>query len=244
MKTENDILPEEFELIENYLMQNLNDQQRSEFEQRLNEDTLLKEKVVELGDLFNGIKQAERFNKVEEWHAGIVMKNETITPVRFINYRMWMVAATILIFCAGVWLVFFSKNKEEQLFAKYYKPDYGLITPMGASDNYAFNKAMIDYKTGKYQLAINEWQQQLAQGQVGDTLYYFIGSSYLALRKYGDAAINFKKAVAIPGSAFTGEANWYLGLSQLQIGHTKDAAESIQKSTHPKKEALLNELRP
>ena len=243
MNTENDISSDQLELIENYLMLKLTANQRAEFEDRLKQDSELQNKLEELGGVFNGIKQAARFQKVEEWHAKILHNPKHSTPGRIVNYKVWMVAATILTFCASIWLIFFSKNKEEQLFAKYYKPDFGMVTAMSATDNFAFDKAMIDYKSGNYRMAINTWQQMLVQRPGSDTLHYFIGASYLALHNYKQASASFKKVLALKQSPFVQDAYWYLGLSALQLGNSKDASIYISKSDHQKKQALLNELK-
>ena len=243
MNNENEISLEELEQIENYLLAGMHTTERTQFEEQLQQDKRLQAKADELNGIFNGIKQAAYFQKMSEWHETLESKTHKPAMARIINYNAWKVAAIILVCCVGAWLIFFSKNKEEKLYAKYYKPDFGLVTAMSATDNFAFDKAMIDYKSGNYEMAINTWQQMLAQRPGSDTLLYFIGSSYLAIKDYEKATVNLKKVVSIKQSLFVQDAYWYLGLSALQLGNSKDASIYISQSDHAKKEALLNELR-
>lgn len=231
------------EQIENYLFASMSFRERAQFEARLQQDLALNVKVEELNSVFNGIKDAGRYEKMNTWHKVLEHTSNRSTFLSVVNSRVWMVAATLLVCCVGIWLVFFSNSKEEQLFAKYYKADFGLVTAMSATDNFAFDKAMIDYKSGNYKMSINAWQQILAQRPNSDTLHYFIGSSYLALKNYQQATASFKKVVAIKQSSFVQDAYWYLGLAALHLGNTKDASAYISKSDHSKKQALLQDLK-
>ncbi len=81
------------------------------------------------------------------------------------------------------WIYINRKTGPEQLFAKYYSADPSLITTMGGSDEYNFNKAMINYKTGKYKEAAYEWEALISLQAANDTLLYFTASAYLAQKK-------------------------------------------------------------
>lgn len=243
MNIENDISPEELELIERYCLKQLNEDQLAEFDKRINEDAAFNDKVQELTAVFNGIGQAEKYKLMEGWHSSIKSQPGRLQPGRIIKHRSWMVAAAVLICFVATWLIFFTKTTEERLFTKYYNPDSGLITAMSTTDQFVFDNAMVEYKSGNYREAIVAWQQLLKHRPGSDTLHYFMGSAYLALNELAPATLNLKRVIQLPNSPFIKEAHWYLGLAALQSGNKKEAIENIIKSDHPRKESLLNELR-
>ncbi len=54
------------------------------------------------------------------------------------------------------------------------------MSAMGIGDNYLFNKAMLDYKTGNYKKAIDEWSKLKTSMPQNDTLNYFLGAAQQA----------------------------------------------------------------
>jgi tetratricopeptide (TPR) repeat protein len=155
----------------------------------------------------------------------------------------WLAAASIVIIIGAVSMWYLaSGNKNERLFAVYFHPDAGLISGMGVSDNYVFDRAMIDYKTGKYEQAIDAWKELLQSNAANDTLNYFIGAAYLALKDAKSAEIYLRKVTADTTSLFTNEANWYLGLALLKQNKPEEALPYIQRSTHKEKETLIPKL--
>src|SRR4051812_67312 len=113
--------------------------------------------------------------------------------------------------------LYFANNQsaEEKLFASYYKADPGLATVMSVSDNYEFERAMVDYKTGNYSEALARWEKLAKENTMSDTLQYFIGSAYLAHNNPSAAVVYFDKVTAKPKSTFTDDAYWYKGMALL-----------------------------
>ncbi len=143
----------------------------------------------------------------------------------------------------GAWLLLGRVGREEKLFSAYYKPDPGLISAMSTTDNYTFDRAMIDYKTGSYDSAIKAWETLLAAKPDNDTLNYFIGSAWLAKEDGEQAIPYFKKVIVLPGSYFKHDAYWYTGLALLKQKKVKEAVSFIRQSAHEQKDALLLKLK-
>jgi predicted Zn-dependent protease len=135
------------------------------------------------------------------------------------------------------------KSSEEKLFAQYYKPDVGLPTMMGISERYEFENAMVSYKTGDYQKAIDSWQLLLKDNPGNDTLNYFIGSALIADRQVKQALPYFDKTLTVSNSAFEQEARWFKALALLHMGKKQEAITLLEKTEHPEKENLLQKLK-
>ena len=142
----------------------------------------------------------------------------------------------------GYWLLFRQKSAEEKLFAQYFKPDPGLLTPMSTTSDYEFYRGMVDYKQGKYELAIERWNPLLMQKPENDTLNFYLGVSYLAQEKNEEAIEYLSKAVNNPNSIFINESWYYLGLIYLDKGNTDDAIHSLRKSGLENSKLILQEI--
>ena len=128
------------------------------------------------------------------------------------------------------------------MYSEYYKPDPGLITAMGVSDNYTFEKAMVDYKNGDYDKAIKGWLSLKSNQATNDTLDYFLGAAYQASGQYDTAIPYLEKIASEKENTFNKDACWYLGLALLRKGNKELAATYIQQSGYPQSPELLNAL--
>jgi tetratricopeptide (TPR) repeat protein len=164
-------------------------------------------------------------------------------PVRKIFRWQWAVVASVVAVIGFASILLLKKSSEEKLFAQYYKPDVGLPTMMGISERYEFENAMVSYKTGDYQKAIDSWQLLLKDNPGNDTLNYFIGSALIADRQVKQALPYFDKTLTVSNSAFEQEARWFKALALLHMGKKQEAITLLEKTEHPEKENLLQKLK-
>jgi tetratricopeptide (TPR) repeat protein len=212
---------------------------------KLKNDSALQEKVHSVRLLFLGISESAMEGGVKEFHKELTADAQQNTPKtgKIFSMKQWLVAASIIIIAGIGALLFLNRNnREEKLFATYYKPDPGLITAMSVSDNYEFDRAMIDYKTKDYDGAIHAWEKLLTAKPDNDTLNYFIASAWLAKKNNEKAIIYFQKVISDTSSYFLHDAYWYAGLALLKEGKDKEAIPFIEKSEHPHKNDLIEKL--
>jgi len=232
----------QFGEIERYLMHEMSPEEEAAFRARLDTDALLKAKTEELKLIFLAIQESKLQSRLQQFHQEKIEKVSE-GHVHIFNYGKRWLAAACVILAAGlaVWL-FLKPAPEEHLYADYFKPDQGLISVMGISEQYAFDRAMIDYKTGNYKAAIKVWDSLKVSEATNDTLAYFIGSAYLGDNQ-PEKAIPYLQKVAGSESVFYKDANWYLGLALLKEKKRKEAIMYIEKSEHPEKQSLLDKLK-
>ncbi|MEO6134888.1 MAG: hypothetical protein ABIP35_07025 [Ginsengibacter sp.] len=245
MKTQSDITPEEFEILEQYLTNEMSSGDREEFSKKLNEDPILQQKLYSVKLILTGIQESTLQKRVEEYHQDLhpVTKNISASSSKVFSIKQWLVAASILVIAGITALLYFTAPEPNQkLFSQYFKPDPGLINSMGVSDNYIFDRAMIDYKTGEYAKAVIAWEKLLKENSANDTLNYFLGSANLALDKNDKAISYFSIVLSNENSAFYNDAKWYTGLALLKEDKNKEAIPFIEKSEHPNREELLKKL--
>jgi len=247
MKKQN-LSQEEFELIERYLDGSMNSKEHSAFEESSKMDARLSQNVEEVRLLLQAVEEQSLQNKLDNFHKEIISENDgskLVEPIKRLSFsfKNFTIAASLaLLMGLSYWLLFEQKSTDEKLFAQYFQVDPGLVTPMSTTSNYEFYRGMVDYKQGKYDLAIERWNPLLTQKPENDTLNYFIGISYLA-KDDGEKAIEFlSKAINSPSSIFKDEAWYYLGLIKLKESKTEEAIRSFNQSNLENSKLILKEL--
>ncbi|MEO5650553.1 MAG: tetratricopeptide repeat protein [Ginsengibacter sp.] len=246
MNTNSDITPEEFEMLEQYVLEKLPIAEQESVTKRLEADAVLRQKLYSVQLLLLGVQEASLNKKMEQFHQDIrsVKKNSSSSHRKIYSMRIWLAAASVIIIATlGALLYFNSSTSDSKLFSTYYKPDPGLIGTMSVSDNYLFDRAMIDYKTGEYAKAISAWESLLKTHPANDTINYFLGSAYLAFDKNAKAIDYFRIVTNQQESYFYKDACWYIGLALLKNDEKKEAISFIEKSNHENKEKLLLKLK-
>jgi tetratricopeptide (TPR) repeat protein len=240
-----DISQEEFEEIEKFILQQTSADEQDAFTKRLETDTGFQQKFETVNLLLIGVQEAELTKKLEDFHRNLLLstkKNRVLGKTSAL--KNWLVAASVIVITGFASLFYLnSDTKEEQLFAEFYRPDPGLLSAMSSTDNYLFDRAMVDYKSGEYLAAIKIWEGMLTSKPGNDTLNYFLGSAYLAKEKNEVAIIHFQKVLANDNSYFQKDALWYTGLALLKENKITQAIPFIEKSEHHDKESLLIKLK-
>lgn len=242
MKADNTISEQDWELLEDYLSGKMTPAEQSAFKARLDAEPALQEARV----LITGMKEAMLTEKLDSFHKTATEKTPSITPSVMPVKKMrtyWLAAAATIIIIAVSAVFFFRTNDNSELVAAYFEPDPGLPTTMDASDNYAFNRGMVDYKTREYAAAIAAWRPLLAANSTNDTLQYFSGISFLALDKADSAELFLRPVWDNDTSSFFVNAGWYLSLSLLKQGKRAEARTLLQHSNHPEKDELLSRIK-
>ena len=235
-----EISEEELARIDRYLRNEMDEAERMKFVHQLNNEQQLREKTESTRLMTLAIVEASLEAKLESFHV-----QDGSTPVRKMHTKKyWAVAASILVLLtiAITWL-FTRPSKHEELFAEYFKPDPGLLTSMGASEDYVFNHAMVFYKAGNYKAAINSWQQLRSQDPTNDTLNYFIGIALLSDGISPESEQYFEKVIDDQESSFREDAIWYLALAYLK-NHAEDKAiKLLENNPSARNNELLAHLK-
>lgn len=238
------ISQEEFERIERFLAGEMPEDERLSFEKEISANETLRQYVAEIRIILQEVATDNLREAMNDFHEELI-DSKTPLPLPLSTNRTvwwpWAVAASIaLALC--LWVLVGNQNKNEKLFTAYFEPDPGLVTAMGVSEQYEFDRGMVDYKMGQYQSAIDRWEKLLQQKPENDTLNYFLGSSYLAAQESDKAIVYFQTALNTENSLFAEDAWWYLGLTWLRKGNLEKSKEALLRSSKPEAKRLLEEL--
>lgn len=236
-----EVTQEEFEQIEAYLNHSLSDQDMVSIEERIKNDVVFKQKVEDIKIVIQGIEVQSMKEKLNEFHNKILLNSASNQKTIHTNWKKIAIAAVFVIAAGSIWWM--SNNSSSNLYDTYFSPDPGLPTTMSSNNNYEFYKAMVDYKQGNYNLALEQWQTQLKTKPENDTLNYFIGSALLANKQNTEAETYLNKVSKMPYNTFKNEALFYLGLIALKNNNTEKAIEYLENSNLPESKTLINELK-
>ncbi|WOD44152.1 tetratricopeptide repeat protein [Hwangdonia lutea] len=235
------------ETVEQYLNKTLDADKLKAFEDRLKNDLEFKTQVEDIKTMLLGIEAQSLKETLDDFHKETktaphnITKRKTATNKSLWNFGKFAAAAAIIIAVGSIW--FFSHSPNQNLYAKYFKPDPGLPTTMSSTDNYDFYDAMVNYKRGDYALAIDKWQTLLTQKPENDTLNYFIGVAHLA-NKNETEAIPFLERSVLSEDAFPliSDAYHYLGLAYLKDGNLTLAKKNFELSQSEASKQIIIEL--
>jgi predicted Zn-dependent protease len=239
------ISQERLEEIERFLQLEMTQEERVSFLSRIQVDPELAEHVNEMQFLYVGVQEASLQQRLDRFHEEIPRNSaDTTSGARMFSLRTLLAAASIIIvFAVSGWWLFIRTEPNQSIFADFYSPDPGLISAMTTSDSYLFDRAMIDYKTGHYEDAINAWSKLQTSHPTNDTLNYFLGSAMLATERT-EKAIGYLERVTTSGSsAFLKDTYWYLALAWIKEGDVTKAISWLELSDHPQRDELLKRLR-
>lgn len=243
MENSDHISQEAFERIERYLRDEMPEAERLAFEKELTADASLRQNVTELRIILREVETSDLRRAMDEFHEELEPTAALPLPVKpqQLVWWPWAVAASFIL-ALGLWVLVGRQSPNERLFTAYFEPDPGLVTAMGGSAQYEFDRGMVDYKMGQYQTAIDRWEKLLPQKPKNDTLNYFLGASYLASEQGDKAVAYFQTALEDQNSIFTDDAWWYLGLTWLQLGEIDKAKQALSKTKKRQAKALLEQL--
>lgn len=207
-----------FEAIEAYVLGTMPALERERFEERLRTDADLRAEVeqqtehiraVELGGLQRALKDIGR-------------QQAAPAPGRSWMPYLKVAAAVAVVLCAALWYLNRSTTGE-RLYAAHYQPDPGLPVAMSATDDQAFQDAMVAYKLGDHAEAQAKWSTLLKDRPQSDTLRYYTAMAALGAGDFNAAIPLLDDVAQERTSPFTSKAAWYLFLACTHQGDTARA---------------------
>lgn len=244
-KRSNYISQEQQEIFERYLLGQMNKEEKDTFISKLEQDGSLTQQFQEFKMLFRTVEEDGLRQKLEELHNIVERpQGEQIKPPRISRIKILRIAASlaVLITLGGFWFVN-RKSPTERLFDTYFLPDPGLPTVMGPNSDYSFYEAMVDYKQGNYDIAIDKWEKLLIEKPKNDTLNYFLGAAYLANGEHQKSIPLLMKITQKDSASFSKEALYYLGLVNLKENQKDDAIQNFEASKDNRSKILLSKLK-
>ncbi len=237
---------ERYILFENYLSNELSDEEKNNFEKQLSEDPELAssfEIFEELNEhLSNKFGNTAELNAFKQNLNSIAATHFKTKKVKVISLRSWhySVAASVAIL---IGLFVFMQNNDPN-FEDYNQHENAYFTERGAVEN-QLKLAQDAFNAKNYKEAVANFEMVLKENKSPETqLFYAI--SLLEDNQFQKAEIQLMD-LKLGNSAFKNKAIWYLALSKLKQKDYKSCKEilnSIPKDyeDYDQVQELLDEL--
>jgi len=222
-----------FDLIERYIQDKLTPEEKVLFEDRLEKEPALRNEKDEIADLILGVESYGLKQKLHKRRIGEKSSAKTVKLKPKSSFRKLAIAASIAaIFFCGWFVLNPTKDSRKDLFVQAFSPDPGLPTPMSETKNYNFYDAMVEYKVGNYEKAIEIWNSNVNNVEK-DTINYYLGMAHINAGKL-DLAHDYLFSIENE-SAFYEKSKWFLLsilIRQEKYKEAKTLIKSIPSNTN------------
>lgn len=132
---------------------------------------------------------------------------------------------TIVIITISSYFIFHKTYSNNELFDKYYTHyDAGTVTRgQEQSTKDVFELALRKYDNSQYELAIELFDEISDTSSYSINKEYFVGLSYMELKKYKEAITHFTKVTDDEPCIYNDYAIWYKGLCYIKTKQPKEA---------------------
>lgn len=235
------------ELIERFVLEDLNDQEKASLDEKIKENPELNNAIEFNRELIHSIQKAHliQFRQLVQTvrrEMLLSFKNNTIPIEKKFSVRPgYKIAAAILILLAAGWLtktVFFISLSADELYETYYSPYPAeqIIRSISISE-IKYNKDLItSYEKGEYGQIINVILPSLEIGENNNYLNLLIGISFMETGNYKIATEYFQKILDNPKNIYFRDAEWYIVFCYAMLNETdkaKDQLNEIKNSNSP-----------
>ncbi|WP_372645933.1 tol-pal system YbgF family protein [Ancylomarina sp.] len=221
-----------FDRIDNYLDDQLNENEILDFEKDLMDDLDLE---MEL-NLHNEINEAIMEEDVMELRSKLeaidILTPDVKRKVKF--QGKWRIAAASMILfigMAGIYSLLGDKTyTNEEIFSNYYKP-YGIVIntrSVSDADNTdkVLEQALQSYESKNYRAALSLFQTILDKDSTNLTSNFYSGISNIQVQEYPKANKNFIRVLKHKNNLFIEQSEWYLGICYLMTNEREKAKET------------------
>lgn len=244
--------PEITDKIEQYLNDEMQPQERKDFERQLQTDEELKNNFQLYNSINNTMKADDVSDDENELSKTLQQLNRKYilqgSNVKLGNFKKWIAAAAaVLIIVFGA--VYFLSDKStsaEKLYATYAEHAPIKIQLRSNTADSLAGMAADKFNNKQYYEALPLLQEYVKQQPDDIQMNFSLGICYLELSRFADAEQIFS-AIATGQTAYTETANWYLALTALKqkdISKCRIILNSIPATSawFTKAETLLKKL--
>lgn len=230
---------ETYALFDSYFADELDTEEKMQFEQKLKQDKSFNSAFKEYKLLHRGIEEKGMQDMLNDFQDELDNKKKPKNPF---GYAYAIAATLVIVIGITAWIIFFTQDPAQRLYAATFKPDPGLATTMGEQSNYEFFEGMVNYKRAEYDKAIDRWEPLYNKAPDNDTLNYFLGVANLASDKTVEAKKYLEYSKTQKQSVFYDDAHYYLALSQIKGNELEAAIKTLESSSTEKSKELLQKV--
>ena len=238
--------------IHRYLLNDLSDEEKNEFEARINANEAIKKKVAmekRFLNLLDLASDVELKNTISSVHGGLKEKGffakAIVDKTKIVDIskrkkasRMLYAIAAALALVIAAWLVFDNEPFDATgIYASNYSPEKTLIETFRengfGSASTEFEMGLDQYSEAEFMKAKNLLLTHLSENPDDSGAQFYIALCEMELNGF-DQAVNLLVPLTEKESIVKEAAKWYLGLAYLNVGKQEEAKAVFKSLTESK----------
>lgn len=239
-----------YDLMDDYLSGELIGEDKSLFEDALQQDSEFLNAFRLHKNLTRGINQVGREHfksSLEEIHQNVIKANQ---KKHIFRRKVWSIAATLLFLLGiGWWWNTSSTMEEKDLFATYFEPYKVSLIVRDESNPDLLVQAQQAYRLGQYEKAIPFFESYQEKNGANGQLLLAVGICYLQTDEEQQALNLFGQIIKNQDLFFSDQARWYAALTYLKLNQQQKAvamlaelASNKEADKHREANVLLEQL--
>jgi|GEM_PF-2133604 len=226
-----------FEQIERYLRGLLNQEEKLDFEKRMQENPSFREEV-ELHQTLETVIQDKNVHALkqtldESWNTFKKQEERSRNSLPFFQSYYFKLAAVLLLLVlsvATIWELIQPKSNQEY-YAEYFSPYEARAFTRSDSDSvtFALREALGKYEREEYRESLEGLNEILAGDSSQVELYLYIGICHMVLDEELEALSSFKVLIDQGNELFLTQAHWYTALTYLKEDQVDSARAELKR---------------
>jgi len=216
------------ELIERYLNDELNAEERKQMEQRMSVDPEFRRKL----EVFREFQQMYS-EDTQSFRTLLKEVNEEYRQDRKPKNNYWLIAASVSLIglLAAAYFLFLSPaSLPEELYAQNFSLPADNLTVRGDEDQQLLNEAMALYNDRQFDEALQRFDAWEAQHTDSIPVMFYSAVSHMAVGEMRPA-IEQLKTIMLDRSAdvsYSAASRWYLALAYLKVDQKEEARSLLR----------------
>ena len=219
----------DYKLIEAYIDGTLNEEQKKEFDERVNDEYFAKELHTQI-EMVEGVKTAEKEKLKSQYKAMLDESSSPASTKKFSPKYLWIALLLLLLVLIYFGRTSFSTPMQEDIFADFFSPLPPLEIQRGvAGENMEYIKALRSYQEENYPAALVQFEELMDADPLIPNYKLYGGISALATNQT-DRASSLLTQVWVAGDDFSRQhAEWYYTLTLLRQAKLVEAKEQAAR---------------
>lgn len=223
-----------FDRLENYLDDELNEKEILDLEKDLMDDLDLKMELNLHTEINEAIMEEDIMDLRSKLKA-IEIPSTTEEKRKMKFHGKWRIAAASMILFIGIASVYYMLGNKsytnEEIFIDYYKP-YSIVINTRSSETNDSEKviyrALKSYESKDFRSALSLFESVLEKDSMNLTSNFYSGISNIQIQEYPKANKNFTRVLEHKNNLFVEQSEWYLGICYLMTNEREKAKVSFR----------------
>lgn len=223
-----------FDRLENYLDDELNEKEILDLEKDLMDDLDLKMELNLHTEINEAIMEEDIMDLRSKLKA-IEIPSTTEEKRKMKFHGKWRIAAASMILFIGIASVYYMLGNKsytnKEIFIDYYKP-YSIVINTRSSETNDSEKviyrALKSYESKDFRSALSLFESVLEKDSMNLTSNFYSGISNIQIQEYPKANKNFTRVLEHKNNLFIEQSEWYLGICYLMTNEREKAKVSFR----------------